>query len=58
MKTQTKQTKVIPFPSKKAPVYPNAADKSYYIQKAIDYALTTVTSAGIVTALTFILFLL
>ena len=39
--------KVIPF-------CPNAKDKQYYIDKAIDYALTFVTSVGTVTALLFL----
>lgn len=49
--------KVIPFPYAGLSVYPGAADKQYYIDKAVDYALATVTSLGAVTALAF-LFLL
>ena len=45
------RAKVIPFRRRKAPAYPNAAEAKYYLDKTLDYVLTAVTSAGIVTAL-------
>lgn len=49
--------KVIPFPGSAIRVYPGSADRQYYMNKAMDYALAAVTSLGTVTALVF-LFLL
>ena len=44
------RSRVIPF-RRKAPTYPNAAERGYLAHRLLDYALTAVTSAGIVTAL-------
>ena len=43
--------KVIPFRRRRAPAYPNAAERGYLAHRLLDYALTAATSAGIVTAL-------
>lgn len=45
-----RRSKVIPF-RRKAPAYPNAAERGYFAHRLLDYALTAATSAGIVTAL-------
>ena len=50
-----KQTKTIPFRSRKGYRFPNAAERSYYLQKAVDYALATATGAGLVTAILFLI---
>ncbi len=54
MKTRiyaTSNSKVIPFRQQKAPAYPNAAEKTYYANKVLDYILSAVTGAGMLTAL-------
>lgn len=43
--------KVIPFRRRRAPAYPNAAERGYFAHRLLDYALTAATSAGIITAL-------
>lgn len=43
--------KIISFRRRRAPAYPNAAERSYYAHRLLDYALTAAASAGIVTAL-------
>ncbi len=53
MKNQTQKVKVITY----RPAYPNAKDARYYIDRAVDIALTIVTAVGAVTAM-FFLFLL
>ena len=42
---------VIPFRRRRAPAYPNAAERGYFVHRLLDCALTAATSAGIVTAL-------
>ena len=49
--------KIIPFPDSTLSIYPGAADRQYYIDKAVDYAFAAITSLGTVVALAF-LFLL
>lgn len=44
-------SKVISFRRRRAPAYPNAAERGYLAHRLLDYALTAATSAGIVTAL-------
>ena len=44
-------TKVIPYRNRKAPAYPNAAERSYLMHKAMDTLLTAASSAGVFTAL-------
>lgn len=54
MKTRiypTAPSKVIPFRQRKAPAYPNAAERTYYANKALDYILSAATGAGMLTAL-------
>ncbi len=41
----------------KAPAYPNAADRSYYLHKLLDGALAVATAVGGVVALVFLLLL-
>lgn len=53
----TNSTKVIPFRSRKGRRFPNAAEGRYYIAKAVDYALTAATGAGLVTAVLFLIML-
>ena len=48
---KTQNLKVIPYRNRKAPAYPNAAERSYLIRKATDALLTAVSSAGVFTAL-------
>lgn len=57
MNAYTSSTKVIPFRSRKASRYPNAAQRKYILDRAVDYALTAVTSAGLITALLFLMML-
>ena len=52
--TYQKSGKVIPFNRRKAPVYPNAAEASYYLNKGLDYLLTVASSAGVIAALMFL----
>ena len=54
MKTNTtyrRNNKVIRYNPGKASLYPNAATQQEILEKALDYALTAATSAGIVTIL-------
>lgn len=54
MKTRKHSTrKIIPYSRSKS--YPNAADKRYYLEKAVDYALTAATGIGTVTIFLFFL---
>lgn len=41
----------------KAPRYPNAADRNYYLNKLLDGALATVTGIGAFVALVFLILL-
>ena len=41
----------------KAPAYPNAADRRYYLHKLLDGALAVATAVGGVVALVFLLLL-
>lgn len=41
----------------KAPAYPNAADRSYYLRKLLDGALAVATAVGGVVVLVFFLLL-
>ena len=54
---KTNNTKVISFRSKKANRFPNAAERSYFFAKAVDYALTAATGAGLATAVLFLIML-
>lgn len=47
--------KVIPYRPKKALIYPNAAQREDRIHKILDGMLTGAVSAGIVTALMFLI---
>lgn len=49
--------KVIPFRPQKALIYPNAAQREDHIHKILDGMLTGAVSAGIVTALMFLIML-
>ncbi len=53
--TKNHSQKVIAFRNPKAPAYPNAADRSAHFHNALDFFLTTATSAGIVVGLTFLI---
>ncbi len=56
MKTQqTNQAKVIAFRNRRAPAYPNAAERNYFFHKTLDHLLSAASGAGIVTALMCIL---
>ena len=52
--TRNTNSRIIPFPGTKAPKYPNAADRKYYMNKIVDYMLSVVTGAGIGVAMVFI----
>ena len=56
MKTAN-NSKIIPFRSRKTRRFPNAAERRYYFDKAIDYALTAATGAGLATAVLFLIML-
>jgi hypothetical protein len=57
--TRTIQTtKVIRFSRRRGPAYPNAAERSYYLNKALDYAISLVGAAGAVSALLLLFVLL
>lgn len=51
------QSNVIDFRSRKGYAYPNAAERSYYMNKALDWALAAATSLGTVTILLFLIVL-
>ena len=46
-------TKVVPFRNRKGYRFPNAAERRYYLDKALELALTAATGAGLVTAVLF-----
>lgn len=48
---------VIPFSQRKGYAYPNAAERSYFVNKALDYALAAATSLGTVAILLFLIIL-
>ena len=48
---------VISFRSRKSRRFPNAAERRYYFDKAVDYALTAATGAGLATAVLFLIML-
>lgn len=56
MKT-AQSNKIISFRSRKARRFPNAAERRYYFAKAVDYALTAATGAGLATAVLFLIML-
>ena len=56
MKTAN-NSKIISFRSRKSCRFPNAAERRYYFDKAIDYALTAATGAGLATAVLFLIML-
>lgn len=58
MKKRNSGAKVIRFKNRKAPAYPNAAERSYYINLLLDYAVSVVGTAAIVSALMFLFVLL
>lgn len=41
----------------KAPRYPNAADKNYYIHKAVDVAAAIISGLGLVSVMLFMVIL-
>jgi hypothetical protein len=49
--------KVIPFRNRKGYRYPNAAERRYYFDKAMNYALSAATGAGLLTAVLFLIML-
>ena len=51
---KTRNSKVIPFRSRKAPAYPNAAQRGYRMGLVLDYAVTAAATAGFVSALMFL----
>ncbi len=58
MKTNTmkyQRGNIVPFQARKAYAYPNAAERHYYLSKALDYALAAATSLGTVTILLFLI---
>lgn len=52
--TYRRPAKVIPFKNRKTPVYPNAAESRYFVNKILDYLLTAASSAGVIAALMFL----
>lgn len=48
---------VISFRNRKGYAYPNAAERDYFVNKALDYALAAATSLGTVTILFFLIVL-
>lgn len=50
-------TKVVPFRNRKGYRFPNAAERRYYFDKALEMALTAATGAGLVTAVLFFIML-
>ena len=56
MKTAN-NSKIISFRSRKSRRFPNVAERRYYFDKAIDYALTAATGAGLATAVLFLIML-
>lgn len=51
----TTQTRTIPFKTKKAPAYPNAAGRKYHISVLLDYLLTVATCVGLTAAFLFMI---
>ena len=50
--------KIIRFRDRRGPAYPNAAERRYYINKALDYTISLVGAAGAVSALLLLFVLL
>lgn len=48
---------VIPFSQRKGYAYPNAAERGYFMNKAMDCALAAATSLGTVAILLFLIIL-
>lgn len=53
-----KKAKVIPFPAKNVPAYPNAMVRELKIHRILDLALTLAASAGITASLLVLLTIL
>lgn len=54
---QKKQNRNIYLVEPKAPRYPNAADRSYYVRKAVDVATAIVSGLGLVSVMLFLVVL-
>lgn len=54
-RTMHHNTKIIPYSKAYRRPFPNAAEKRYYLDRAIDYALAAATSLGTVTILIFLI---
>lgn len=50
-KTYASGNNIIPFSQRKGYSYPNAAERGYFLSKAVDYALAALTSLGTVVIL-------
>lgn len=53
----TRHSNVISFKRRKGYAYPNAAERGYFLNKALDYALAAATSLGTITILFFLIIL-
>lgn len=53
--TMHRNKKIIPCAKARRRPFPNAAEKCYYLNKAMDYALAAATSLGTVTILMFLM---
>lgn len=53
--TMRRNKKIIPYSKARRHTFPNAAEKRYYMNKAVDYALAAATSLGTVTILMFLI---
>lgn len=54
---QKKHSRNIYLVETKAPRYPNAADSSYYIRKAVDVATAIISGIGLVSIMLFLVVL-
>ena len=54
---QKKHNRNIYLVETKAPRYPNAADRSYYIRKAVDVATAIISGLGLVSVMLFMVIL-
>ncbi len=54
MKT-TKRTRFRPSKKQRQPLYPNAADSSYFVEKAVNIVTAIVSGMGFVSGMLFLL---
>ena len=51
------QNNIISFRKRRGYRFPNAAERRYYVDKVMEWALTAATGAGLVTAVLFFIML-